>query len=191
MYSDDILRRFHSKYDKTDYGCWLWTGHLNMGYGQFFIKRKGKTKRFLAHRFSFSLVKPIPRGMTLDHLCRVRHCVNPAHLEPVSNAENVLRGNSPTAIAHRTGLCGRGHPLGPPNSRGQRPCPICRKGYKASAYWKKRAEVGYKPRPIACKKGHPYVEGNFRMNHTGKKRICLLCKREGEKRRYHAKIRPK
>lgn len=67
--------------------CWVWQrGRTGNGYGQ-------ETARRLAHRVYYeSLVGPIPKGMQLDHLCRVRHCVNPAHLEPVTNAVNSRRG---------------------------------------------------------------------------------------------------
>ena len=79
--------------DKTD--CWLWTGRKNRkGYGifHFSIPRLG-TKGQLAHRFVYlNYVGPIPDGLTIDHLCRVRNCVNPFHLEPVTIRENVQRG---------------------------------------------------------------------------------------------------
>lgn len=74
----------------TECGCWFWLGSLNAnGYGRF--AANGKNRH--AHRFSYeTLVGPIPHGLHLDHLCRVPCCVNPEHLEPVTNAENVLRG---------------------------------------------------------------------------------------------------
>src|SRR3990167_3398100 len=83
-------------------GCWLWTGKdYGNGYGYFAIN--GKNHK--AHRFSYEmLVGPILEE-TLDHLCRVRCCVNPAHLEPVSRAANTARGNP------RKECCKRGHPL--------------------------------------------------------------------------------
>lgn len=92
--------RFWAKVDKTD-TCWLWRGAIkDGGYGNFLAD-----KHTLAHRFAYTLlVGPIPAGLTLDHLCRVRRCVNPRHLEPVSNAENVRRGIHP-----RKTHCLRGH----------------------------------------------------------------------------------
>lgn len=81
-----LMRRIH----KDETGCWLWTGPLDrQGYGR--LKRfNGNT---LAHRAVYTLlVGPITYGLTLDHLCRVRHCVNPDHLEPVTHAENCRRG---------------------------------------------------------------------------------------------------
>lgn len=87
-------------------GCWLWTGSLwGGGYGQF----KNARSRY-AHRFAYEhFVAPVPRGKDLDHLCRVRRCVNPEHLEVVTRRENLLRGDHPTARAIRTGVCKYGH----------------------------------------------------------------------------------
>lgn len=75
--------------------CWLWTGTtVHGGYGQ--ARWNGEPHQ--AHRLVYELtVGPIPDGLMLDHLCRVRHCVNPAHLEPVTSHENILRGQVPTA----------------------------------------------------------------------------------------------
>lgn len=69
--------------------CWEWRGRRTSdGYGLF---RIGRSDRY-AHRFAWSaLVGPIPAGLELDHLCRNRGCVNPAHLQPVAHAENVRR----------------------------------------------------------------------------------------------------
>ena len=86
----DDRSRFMAKVDTTaPGGCWLWTAHRNAdGYGVFrFDGQMGG-----AHRFAYRLlVGPVPEGMELDHLCRVRHCVNPDHLEVVTHAENVRR----------------------------------------------------------------------------------------------------
>lgn len=72
-------------------GCWLWTGTLSMkGYGRFNVTDRNNAA---AHRFAYeSFVGPIPDGLEIDHLCSVRRCVNPAHLEPVTHAENLRRG---------------------------------------------------------------------------------------------------
>lgn len=71
--------------------CWVWQGRLNKdGYGR--VQVKGKTIR--AHRYFFEeLIGPIPEGLQLDHLCRVRACVNPDHVEPVTNSANQLRSH--------------------------------------------------------------------------------------------------
>jgi len=93
------MERFWSKVEKT-VSCWLWTASTRRGYGQFVINNKPTP----AHRFAYEqLVGDIPRGLQLDHLCRVRNCVNPEHLEPVTSRENILRGEGICAVAARNG----------------------------------------------------------------------------------------
>lgn len=95
-------------------GCWEWQASTNgYGYGQ--IKRT--PKNCLAHRVVYELlVGPIPDGLTLDHLCRNRRCVRPAHLEPVSPVENVLRGDGRSARNTRVSECPQGHPFDDANT---------------------------------------------------------------------------
>ncbi len=102
-----IDERFWAKVNKTN-SCWLWTGLLSeRGYGIF-----KATKKVRAHRFAYELlIGPIPDGLSLDHLCRVRHCVRPSHLEPVTAAENNRRGDGLTAHNMRKTRCLRGHPF--------------------------------------------------------------------------------
>lgn len=72
-------------------GCWLWTGAISdTGYGNFWVL--GGT--VLAHRYSYARTRFLPFWLTLDHLCRVRRCVNPDHLEPVTQAENTRRARA-------------------------------------------------------------------------------------------------
>ena len=92
--------RFWAKVDKdAPNGCWIWTGSLNaLGYGFFFYK--GQTR--LAHRVVHELSKgTFPEGLVTDHLCRTPACVNPNHLEPVTNRENTIRGIGPHITRER------------------------------------------------------------------------------------------
>lgn len=96
----DPAVRFAEKHNLGSDGCWLWTAHLTpQGYGRFSSGDGSGSRRggrmILAHRWSYvHHVGPIPEGMFLDHICRVRHCVNPDHLRLVTkkqNAENRVR----------------------------------------------------------------------------------------------------
>ena len=118
--------RFWVRVDKSD-SCWLWVGGRDGdGYGEL----KAGRKKIMAHRFAYEiLVGPIPDSLTLDHLCRVRVCVNPDHLEPVTSVINVMRGESPWAINARKTHCVRGHLLEGSNlcerKDGRRECRTC------------------------------------------------------------------
>lgn len=122
------IAKFWAHVDKDgEGGCWLWTGQLNYGYGYMPAWPLSPQR---AHRFSYELlVGPIPEGLTLDHLCRVRHCVNPTHLEPCTSGENTLRGDSISAINARRTHCKWGHPFDEANTvfdkRGRRRCVAC------------------------------------------------------------------
>lgn len=84
----DVPHRFMSKVD-TSGDCWLWTGYAAAdGYGRFSVGGRAG-RRVLAHRWSYEhFVGPIPDGMTIDHQCLVRRCVNPHHLRPVTHKQN-------------------------------------------------------------------------------------------------------
>jgi hypothetical protein len=108
-------------------GCWLWTGStMKNGYGQ--LRRNGRT--VLAHRYVYERYSgPIPDGLDLDHLCRVRNCVNPEHLEPVTRSVNVIRGDVPKRNGSKT-HCLRGHLFDEENTyvfEGSRMCRACRR----------------------------------------------------------------
>lgn len=95
-------------------GCWMWMRAVGRdGYG----KIKVSKRQMGAHRASYELFKgAIPDGMDLDHLCRNRTCVNPDHLEAVSERVNVVRGMSPVGMNSRKTHCKRGHPFDEENT---------------------------------------------------------------------------
>lgn len=108
-------------------GCWLWTKSCNhRGYGQMTVAGRNMG----AHRASYmAFIGPIPDGLQLDHLCRVRRCVNPGHLEPVTPKENIQR--SPRAMRTH---CRLGHEYTPENTRmrsGARKCLDCHRIHQA------------------------------------------------------------
>lgn len=110
----------------TESGCWLWVGSDGpKGYGRIMVAQKA----YRAHRFVYeAMVGPIPQGLVIDHLCRVRCCVNPAHMRTVSNKANVLAGVGVTALNAQKEVCKRGHPLSGANIKiagGYRNCRIC------------------------------------------------------------------
>lgn len=113
-------QRFWAKVDRRDEdSCWEWQGSKNAkGYARFEIgKQNGKRITVQVHRFSYEeIIGDIPDGLVLDHLCRNPSCVNPAHLEPVTCRENLLRGIGFVAVNARKTHCPAGHPLSADNT---------------------------------------------------------------------------
>lgn len=114
---------FWAKVDRSG-ECWLWTAYtMPNGYGTW--------RQTLAHRVAYELsIGPIPDGLQLDHLCRVRNCVRPDHLEPVTCRENLLRGDTITARCVAATHCPHGHPYDEANTyrsptNGSRSCRAC------------------------------------------------------------------
>ncbi len=127
---NDLLMRlreqFEAQYEVAENGCWLWAGTVqNAGYGQMSVFGGIAP----AHRVSYELyVGAIAEGLVIDHLCRTRLCVNYAHLEAVTQQENILRGNGLAAQNARKDACLHGHPLSGDNvylNAGRRHCRIC------------------------------------------------------------------
>lgn len=138
---DDVKARFWRYVSpEPNNGCWLWTGGLSEGYGRFALK---KGDSFFAHRLAYSWSKgPIPEVMQLDHLCRVRCCVNPDHLEPVTNQENARRGLTGAHVTARNAKithCPQGHAYDDKNTNWKitkggypnRQCRACARDYAA------------------------------------------------------------
>lgn len=123
-------------------GCTLWTGSTSRsGYGEVSLPGSGTCR---AHRVAWVAANgtDVPPGLELDHLCRVRACVNPDHLEPVTRSENVLRGVRKSRIT----ACRYGHPLSQGPS--QRRCSVCQRE-SSRRYWEsKRNDPDYRDRQI-------------------------------------------
>lgn len=142
--------RFWEKVDKNgptpDFAphlgpCWLWLAAKgSQGYAAWSVSN---TESHRAHRWLYQrLVAPVPPELELDHLCRVRHCVNPAHLEPVTNAENNRRRS--LFKTH----CKYGHPFDDENTgiyKGLRYCRECGRQRCRAAYWRRKRENATSP----------------------------------------------
>lgn len=134
--NDYEFERFMAKVDLT-LRCWLWTGTTSRGYGYITVGKctDGSRRTTTAHRLAYEhFVEPIPDGLHVDHLCRVRNCVNPAHLEPVTCKENCQRGLKGRLLTH----CPRGHPYDEVNTAlrpdGRRGCRTCHRDRMAAKY---------------------------------------------------------
>lgn len=175
--------RFWSKVAKADdpAGCWLWTGALQTsGYGHVWIEGRTRT----AHKVSFEwLVGPVPKGLQLDHLCRVRHCVNPKHLEAVTSWENSHR--SPITVntinAAKT-HCPRGHLLSTPNKYGKRRCTEWCDGRPQGSRLRDKSAAP-EPNADVCPEGHPY-------RYAAGRRWCPACRADKARARYESKRSP-
>ena len=168
-----LAARFFSRVRIQKNGCWEWTGSTaGYGYGKFHLNTKPKSTSKLAHRFSYEMSEgEIPPGMTIDHVCRNRKCVNPDHLDCVTQQENWMKGNGREALkkanealppgelqarAHRASLraaeikraqthCKRGHEFTPENTsvreRGTRGCRTCERRKQQEARDRRKLDV--------------------------------------------------
>jgi hypothetical protein len=143
--------RFATKYvvdERT--GCWNWIGPVNgNGYGTF---NRGSGRVIGAHVFAYEQkYGPVPEGMVLDHeACDNRRCVNPDHMKPKTQRANVIRSFHPNMVAHRTGMCARGHVLSETGyyvrKNGTRNCAECRReGARAKYHAQARRRLDEMP----------------------------------------------
>ena len=135
--------RFFSRVTASSDGCWLWDRPKRDGYGQFAAGNNRVSVQ--AHRWAYEhLIAPIPDGLHIDHLCRVRHCVNPWHLEPVPLVVNVMRGEGLMARNARKSECDSGHAFDSSNTYvtpgGRRQCRACRAAATVK-YQQRRADA--------------------------------------------------
>jgi len=116
-----LPRHVRRNIEAGDNGCWLWTRSRSKdGYGWASLDNK----TWQAHRLVYVLLRGTPAPeLVLDHLCRVRHCVNPGHLQPVTPRQNLERGETTTSATK----CDNGHPL--TQLKAQRRCVTCRAEY--------------------------------------------------------------
>ena len=137
--------RFFAKIErgKTDEFCWLWTSAISEnGYGLFW---DGRT--VYAHRYIYQLaVGEIPEGLQIDHLCRIKRCANPKHLEAVSRKESPNLGRGKRVRREGKTHCKRGHAYDEANTytspRGRRSCRECGKLRHKAGYVSKKKKVG-------------------------------------------------
>jgi len=146
----EFLPRFEAGCEpEPNSGCWIWLGHLTpKGYGRI---QWGGTEIYV-HRAAWLFFRgPIGNGLEIDHLCRMRCCVNPDHLEPVTHADNVRRSDAGKLLRARMlakDSCPNGHPYAGSriDANGHRVCYQCQK-----AKWTKRnAQISEKRRLARC-----------------------------------------
>ena len=122
-----LPQRFWDKVRVAESGCWMWTGALNtLGYAAAWDGERV----VLGHRWAYErLIGPIAEYLVSDHLCCTPACVNPSHIDPVSQGENVRRGRQ-AVFVRGDPFCRKGHPISEPgsvhtDSRGNKSCLVC------------------------------------------------------------------
>jgi hypothetical protein len=139
----NTVERLRREYVRVeDSSCWTWTGSIaRNGYS----KARINNRHVSGHRaFYEHYVGPIGPMLTLDHVCRNKRCVNPAHLEAVTSRENTMRAeNSLARINADKTWCDSGHPLEGENlyvtPDGRRQCRTCRREASARSYQRRRS----------------------------------------------------
>lgn len=124
--------RFWDKVDSKADECWIWIGAVDKhGYGSILEEKKVKK----SHRVSYEMFYgKIPNHLVIDHMCKIKRCINPRHLRAITRGENTLTGSGVSAINKRKTHCIRGHELSGENiflykraGHINRQCRLCRK----------------------------------------------------------------
>lgn len=175
------VKRFLSFVQQAESGCLLWTGHRNAkGYGIFYLSKQFDCRPVLAHRVAWVIAgNVLLPELVLDHTCRVHACVHisPEHIEQVSNAVNVLRGEGITANNKRKTSCPKGHAYEPSNTyihKGKRSCLTCLHARPSEKINKSIAEARRKrmeENPFPCL-------GEFRRHFYRIHDKCIRCGEE-------------
>lgn len=158
--------------------CWAWNGAYSKqtGYAMVSVRRAdGQWCPTTVHRVMWRLYRgEFDLSLELDHLCRNRSCVNPWHAEPVTHRINVLRGQSPGALAVRENRCRRGHEFTEENTvrraDGGRDCRECIRLRNGTRERSPRLPKTH------CPHGHEFTEENTYPSADGKRR-CITCAR--------------
>lgn len=183
--------RLLSKLQKSDEvfngtSCWLWTGRLERdGYARTWHKEKNRP----AHRVIYELlVAEVPSHLQMDHLCRVRHCCNPRHLEPVTPKENIRRSDLAKRGEHqrRKTHCLHGHEYTESNTHkrkgGGRTCRQCLSNKAKAKYAGGPGSGSVNRNKEQCPLGHEYTPENTRVYRNG--RYCRACAKIKNDARY-------
>jgi len=171
--------RFWSKVEKTG-DCWIWRGSINnAGYGVFWYNPDSQNRS--AHRMVFAVLGQEAPPL-LDHLCRNRACVNPAHLEGVTHKVNLLRGETLAAANAAKTHCPKGHEYTLENTyriSGRRVCRTCSLATSVAGHRRRHPEAvgkGNHTRKPFCIRGHPLTDETVYVSPKGK-RNCRECVR--------------
>ena len=167
-------------------GCWHWGGTLSdFGYGLLNRSQQesdNKTTLIRVHRYIYERANgPIPEGYEVDHLCRVRPCANPDHLEAVTSQTNNLRGTSPAALHAAKEKCPEGHLYDRSSAAGARTCSTCIRKHSISRA-RGDGKGGYQSERTHCPERHPYEGDNLVLEKRKRKdgtygevRKCRTC----------------
>lgn len=164
QWGDERLpEKFWRNVEVSQDGCWRWTKGLNhAGYARFPVVSEGRRQHRRIHRLTYEVfVAPLTPGLTIDHLCRVRNCCNPAHLEEVTQRENTLRGDTLNAANVLKTHCPQGHPYSADNTyvnRGRRNCRICSRASARDSHARKVQDPIWMERKREYRRA--YVEKN-------------------------------